>query len=412
MKRRVLVIIPNLGGGGAQQVFRQQMKYLASEFDVFGCVFNWDGSFLEDRGENVFSLDVRAGKSLLGKLYQFVTRCIEYKKLKKQLRIEVSISHMEGANYVNLFSRVDNVRSVIIEHGSKVAHDENRKGLIGWLRKNVFIPFIFKRAETIVVVSKGIKKELSEHFGLDEEKIVVINNSFNNQAIRNLSAEAVPEQHLGIFSNRKVIVTSGRLAEQKNQISLLRVFAALKKQFNHCCLVILGQGHLLQQLLSCAKNLSLSTCVLDNAQSTYNTADVYFLGYHQNPFKYIAKADLFVLPSAWEGFPLALCEALICGAPVMSTDCRTGPREILAPDTNEQYESLSIPQYAQYGVLMPCLNNDVAIDCWANEMFKILDGNIKLLNHYSEMGKARMQDFEMEKIMHKWVDLIGGYEKH
>src|SRR5690349_10127928 len=104
-KPKVLIIIPNLGRGGAQRVFHQQLSYLSKSTDVVGCVFNWDGSFESDKQDNIVSLNVPAGRSFIGKLYCFWKRCQALRRIKKQYGVQVSISHLEGADYVNILSR-------------------------------------------------------------------------------------------------------------------------------------------------------------------------------------------------------------------------------------------------------------------------------------------------------------------
>src|SRR5688500_11479981 len=92
--RKILLIIPNLGRGGAQQMFRPQLKSLAIDFKVIGCVFHWDGAFAEDHAENIISLEVPAGKNFVLKVLYFILRIIRLKQLKRQKGIEVSISHL------------------------------------------------------------------------------------------------------------------------------------------------------------------------------------------------------------------------------------------------------------------------------------------------------------------------------
>ena len=104
--------------------------------------------------------------------------------------------------------------------------------------------------------------------------------------------------------------------------------------------------------------------------------DVYFVGLQQNPFKYIRPATAFVFPSAWEGFPLALGEAMTCGIPVVSTDCPTGPREMLAPTTAAPTTPLRQAEWAEFGLLMPMLTEPAslaaAIACWADTLDQLL----------------------------------------
>jgi glycosyltransferase involved in cell wall biosynthesis len=399
IKKKILLLITNLGQGGAQKVFRDQLQFFSEHFQVTGCVFNWDGALEDDKKLNVVSLEVAAGKNVFDKLYQFVVRCIRYRKLKKKLEVDASISHMEGANYVNLLSGGKS-KAVLIEHGSKIPDVQNRNGTGGWFRRNVLMPMVYRNADTVVTVSEGLKKELISHFHVPTKQIVVIQNSFDVKAIESESTEPLPLVYEKAFA-RTVIISSGRLAKQKNQAPLLRILKKVKEQVA-CCLVLLGNGQLKNDLIELAHQLDLT---ISSSGNINDIADVYFLGYQQNPFPFLSKATLFVFPSAFEGFPLALCEAMICGVPVVATDCRTGPREILAPNTEDRYENLNSAERAQYGVLMPLLNNDQAIDCWAEEVTQLLTDK-KLLEIYQHAGKERMKDFDKSKVVNKWIALL------
>ena len=138
-KNRALLLIPNLGTGGAQKVFRQQMKLLSRELDVMGCVFNRDGFLPQDHDSNLHSLDVPGGSNVISKTFFFFKRIARLRRLKKELDIKVCISHLEGADYVNLLSR-RNDRVIAWIHGTKT-FDQNISGWLGWLRKKVLIPY-------------------------------------------------------------------------------------------------------------------------------------------------------------------------------------------------------------------------------------------------------------------------------
>lgn len=399
-KRRISILIPNLGLGGAQKVFRDQYRYLSKNSDVWACVFNSEGAFETDHEIRPISLNVSSGRNLVEKAYYFFSRCINYRKIKRRFGIEVSISHMEGANYVNLLSG-GSAKVILVEHGSKVADIYNRHAAAGWLRRNVMMPIVYRLSDKVVAVSEGLKKELITQFHVPGERIEVIPNSFDIARIQKLADEAVSTEIEKIF-RRPVIITSGRLHPQKNQLALLYVFSEIKKRESAPCLVILGDGGLFEELVNKAKQLDLKVGFFDRP---VEDADVYFFGHQENPFKYLSKSTLFVFPSDFEGFPLALCEAMICGTPVISTDCRTGPREILAPDTNDKYEQLLDNEEAPFGVLMPMLKSQSSIECWEKVITQLLN-DTQRLSKYSMAGRIRMTEFSSEVGMKKWLDLI------
>jgi glycosyltransferase involved in cell wall biosynthesis len=140
----------------------------------------------------------------------------------------------------------------------------------------------------------------------------MINNPIDLDAIA-----AMKDEPLGGLPNRPYIITAGRLEYQKAHEVLLRAFAASGIWRSHA-LVILGKGSRLDQLHRLAAQLGVGE-------------HVRFIGFVANPYAWMARADLFVLPSRWEGFPTVAAEALACGAPVLMTDCSFGPRDVIEP---------------------------------------------------------------------------------
>jgi glycosyltransferase involved in cell wall biosynthesis len=127
----------------------------------------------------------------------------------------------------------------------------------------------------------------------------------------------------------------------------------------------------------------------------------------------MARSKLFVFPSLWEGFGNVLVEAMACEVPVVSSDCRSGPREILAPNTDFNYQTQK-PEFAEYGVLMPVFEvkyksaNEPLEEreiMWVETVDRLLKDE-SLRKHYSEKAKQRAEDFRIEKIVEKWKEVI------
>jgi glycosyltransferase involved in cell wall biosynthesis len=260
-----------------------------------------------------------------------------------------------------------------------------------------------------VAVSHGVKQSLT-NLGLEEEKIKVIYNPYPIDEIRELAKESL-EAHEQIFKH-PVLITVGRLTKPKGQWYLLRVFKALKEKHKDLKLVILGEGELKNYLVKLSEELGLKTYVWDR-DALSESFDVYFLGFQKNPFKFIARSKLFVFSSLWEGFPNALVEAMACSVCVVSSDCRSGPREILAPNTDFNYQTQK-PEFVEYGILMPVF--DVKYKnakepfeekemMWVGIIDKLLEDE-SLRKNYSEKAKQRAEDFRIEKIVQEWKEIL------
>ena len=182
-------------------------------------------------------------------------------------------------------------------------------------------------------------------------------------------------------------INVGRFEPQKNHFLLIEAF---KKINSDVKLYLIGDGYLREELEKKVKNANLEEKVI-------------FLGRQKNVFNFLSKANCFVLSSNYEGFPNVLIEALACELPIISSDCPSGPREILAPNTDFTKQTKDI-EFAEYGILTPIGD----VDKLADAMKKIYeDKNIR----YEASKKAikRAKDFEIEKIIKEWENIIEKY---
>lgn len=409
--RPLLLLIPNLGLGGAQRVFHDHSVEFAKHYAVTEAVFNLEGGDLYPSGNPVVSLEVSGGGGVLAKMQNFRRRISGLRQLRERLRPVACISHLEGADYVNLLSGGAG-KIILCVHGSKL-HDANISGPVGWLRKKVLIPALYNRADRIVTVSRDIIPELVEGFGVKPEKLLTINNFFEVAQIEAKSQEPLSAAEAAVYAAAPVLVTSGRLTLQKNQAPLLDIFAALLKR-QPAKLVFVGDGELRDALTGRARALGLRVyAAWEAAASLTPDYDVYFLGLQQNPFKYLRPAAAFVFPSAWEGFPMALGEAMICGLPVLSTDCPTGPREMLAPATGAPATLLRRAEHGAYGTLLPMLNQPTTLAAdqaiWTDALATLLI-NAAERQRLGQLARERMQDFTRERIFAQWMGLIAKIE--
>lgn len=172
----------------------------------------------------------------------------------------------------------------------------------------------YPRADAIVAVSDGVAADLSRLARLPRSRIATIFNSLDVNRIRKLASAQITDDWFSAGAP-PVLLAVGRLAPQKDFPNLLKAFARVRLRCG-VHLLILGEGPERGRLEGLAADLGIA-------------AHVRMPGAVLNPFSYMARARLFVLSSAWEGLPTVLMEALACGCPIVSTDCPSGPNEIL-----------------------------------------------------------------------------------
>ncbi|MEJ2591175.1 MAG: glycosyltransferase [Candidatus Thiodiazotropha sp.] len=176
------------------------------------------------------------------------------------------------------------------------------------------IRLLYPRIDTIIAVSEGVRQDTLAVSGVAPDKVRVVRNPVITR--RMLEASRAPSPHPWLEQpDMPVILGAGRLTLQKDFHTLVRAFAKLRAE-RPCRLIILGEGRRREALSEMARQLGVEQ-------------DLALPGFTPNPYAYMARADLFVLSSRWEGSPNVLTEAMALGTPVVSTDCPSGPSELL-----------------------------------------------------------------------------------
>lgn len=346
-------------------------------------------------------MDTAAGCNYFDKIKKLLQRAKNLRLLIERQRAEVCISHMDGANWVNVLSR-SNAKKILVVHGT-ILHDQQMSKYMNLIRRKWIIPQLYNKADVVVAVSEGIKHELTEYCKLSN--VIAIPNGFDINGIQSKSELLLSEDWQSVFARDEILITSGRMHDQKKQRYLLPIFKRLKKKRPNIKLVIMGDGELRSSILEEVNQLGFEYYSCWDSSPIHSNYDVYFTGYVENPFQFLKRSTLFLFPSAWEGFPLALCEAMIAGVPVLSADCPTGPREIISPNTFDAQYSLSEAEVTPNGCLLPMVDKSSFAEIWYETILQLLNDE-EIRKEMIENGKKRMLVFNQPQIEELWKDLI------
>jgi len=240
-------------------------------------------------------------------------------------------------------------------------------------KEKVIVPtlahWLYPFADGIVAVSNGVADDLARFLRLARDRITVI---YNPVVSEELFADAQrPVNHPWFRPNSpQVILSIGRLTKAKDYPTLIKAFAKVRQQ-RDVRLVILGDGEERPKLEGLVRRFGLES-------------DVWLPGFVDPPYPYLARASLFVLSSIWEGFPTVIVEALAFGVPVVSTDCPSGPREIL--------------DNGRFGKLVPVGN----VDALANAILHALEEP-----HDPALLKERAKKFTVDNAVASYLELLG-----
>ena len=299
----LLAVLPGFSGGGAERVTLNLLNSLAARGSCVALLsFNGRGSFLQSLGPRVES-HVLATGSLRSSLVKIVAGV-------RHLRPAVVFSTLGYVNVAILAMRV------LFPRGTRVWVREANLPSIS-LPNNRFPQLmrwayagLYSSADMLICSSERMKEEFVSQFRIPSNRIRILPNPVDEQAIRLRATECSVVRVSG-----RCFVAAGRLTHQKGFDLLLEMFAEINDSESR--LVILGEGLDENSLRQQARELDINARVL-------------LVGFTDNPWAWFAAADVFLLPSRWEGMPNAALEALACGLPVIATPESGGITEVAA----------------------------------------------------------------------------------
>jgi glycosyltransferase involved in cell wall biosynthesis len=306
---KIAIFLMDLGGGGAERVMINLARgFVDLGLEVELVLVKAEGPYLSQLHPNIKVVTLNCAR-LISSLPTLITYL-------KTVRPSVLMSALEDTNLVALWARkLANVPTQVIVtvHNNLSRESQNATQLKRKLTPQL-VKLFYPWADQIVAVSQGVAQDLIK-IGLPRQKVHAIYNPIITADLLEKLKETLDHPW---FSPEQppVIIGVGRLTKQKDFSTLIKAFAQVKKQ-KSSRLLLLGDGEERSTLENLVQSLDL-------------TQDVQFMNFVANPYIYMAKASVLVLSSAWEGFGNVLVEAMISGTAVVSTDCESGPAEILA----------------------------------------------------------------------------------
>lgn len=390
--KKIALYIPDLRRGGAERAVSKFSEILQSEYEVDIILHE---SIIEyPVFGNVVDMSLPAKKGMLGKLIINIKRIRSLKQLKKQNEYTCVISFLNNANIVNILSRTSGTRVAV---SVRNYYDSDIYSCMTRITTRL-LNFLYRFADCVVPVTKHLEEMLCKK-GVSHDKVITLYNPFDCDAIqKKMQEDVLTEEEKAFAEGRFLLTYVGRLSHQKGVWNLLKALRRLANR-PEVGLFIIGSGEQQKKIEDYIK--------------TYKMTNVMVVGQKENPFAYIARAGTFILPSLAEGFPNVLGEALACGCAVISTDCKTGPREILAPSLplekpiGELYEG-------EFGLLIAHMSGEEEWDKLTEDDEKVyraicwLADNPALVTNYRNKATSRADCFSYENARQIITKIIEG----
>ncbi len=378
--KRMACFLPFLSGGGAERA----MIHIAEGFADSG----WHVDLVVAQAIGAYASQLPASINLVNLAARSPLLLNKTLALAKYLRsyqpavLLTTLDIMNATAWAQSLSGVSTHLVMIVQTHLSQQFRDRHSPLVQRLRWQMVRQF-YPLADRIVAVSQGVADDITAMAGIPSEQIRVIYNPVVRPDLVERASE--PVEHPWFTDSQKsadgsaedsipTLLGVGRLVKQKDFATLVRAFSIVHRQ-RPCRLAILGEADEREAEIKPALDQLVSDLGLEEA--------VAFLGFVENPYKYMVRAQVFVLSSIYEGFGNVVAEALAVGTSVVSTDCESGPAEIL--------------NHGQFGRLAP-VGDAAAI---ASAILETLDQPLP-----PEMLKARSQDFTIEASLSQYREVV------
>ncbi|NJP08631.1 MAG: glycosyltransferase [Leptolyngbyaceae cyanobacterium RU_5_1] len=365
LKPTVSFFLPALAGGGAERAMLHLSQGFAERgFSTDLVLAKAEGDYLSTVPDSIRVVDLQAHFPVL------ISKTIALRRYLQQEQPAALFSALDILSSAIWAQRLAGVTTRIVmcvqTHLSCQFRD-HQPYTMGKIRPQ-FVRWFYPWADAIVAASRGVAEDVSQMSGVPVDQIHVIHNPVVTPDVLNKLQAAI--DHPWFASGEPpVILGVGRLVSQKDFPTLIDAFARVRQQ-RPSRLMILGEGDDRPKLEAQIRTLGLQQ-------------DVALPGFVDNPYAYMANASVFALSSIFEGFGNVVAEAMAAGTPIVSTDCESGPAEILAN--------------GKFGKLVPVSNADALADA----IIATLDQPTS-----SELLRQCAQSFSLDCVVDQYVNVL------
>lgn len=372
---KIAFLIDGLGCGGAERVACGIINELTKTHDCTLIVVRkiQEISFFIDERVKLISLDMTPSSSPF-RHYKWLVMMYKLIKLFRKNQFSSVVSFLLCSHWLNVATKPFVPHKAVISVHLNMSEISNIEKTTK--RSKIITKFLFSKADEVFAVSKAATLDLRENFGI--KKAFCIYNPIDIAKITELKNADIEIKKEGF-----TFVSVGRLTKVKNHKILLNALRQIDAN-----LWIIGAGELENEILNFIKEQKLEN-------------KVKMLGQKENPFAYMAKADALVLSSLSECLPCVLIEALACSLPVISTDSKSGPREIISPNSDINKLLKDEIEICEYGILCPSDNADLL----AKAMSEMME-NSALREDLKAKAPLRAKDFDKDLIVSEYEKIL------
>jgi glycosyltransferase involved in cell wall biosynthesis len=366
-QKRLAIFLPGLLGGGAERTMLNLAQGFAGRgYAVDLVLAQAEGPYLDQVPESVRLVELNTRHRSARRTLASLPALVRYLRREEP---DGLLSALNRANIAAVWAwRLASIpgRVVISEQNTFSSWLEKSSRWRTWLMLQLVRSF-YPWADAITAVSEGVADDLAQVVGVPRERIEVVPNPGVTPELRK-KAQAPLDHPWFQPGQPPVVLAVGSLTVQKDFPTLIRAVAHVQET-RPVRLLILGEGQDRPTLEAQVRKLGLEQSIS-------------LPGFVANPYAYMARASVFVLSSRWEGLPTVLMEALFCGAPVVATDCPSGPREIL--------------RGGQYGRLVP-----------VGEVTALADAiQATLDDKTARPPRESWQPFELESVVNQYIKVL------
>jgi len=375
-QKKIAFLITSLISGGEECNAAILAKYMSKKEELICVCFNGPIDFEMPANVRIIMLRPDYRWKLL-RILTYPIAIWRYFLFCRKEKITHSIAFDTLPNFTNCLIRLlggkGKIYLRVTNHITTRFPATTYRGLIfQWLIKK-----LYPQADGIFVNASRLATDLQDNYQI-EAPIHLSYNPMDLSAIEYLKNSKISTDSVFTF------IHVAMFRPQKNHQLLLQAFAKIKDL--KVQLWLIGKGVLEQPLLDLVQKLDI-------------TKQVHFLGFQQNYYQYIAAADCLVMSSDYEGQCRVLSEGLACGLPIISTDCPSGPRETIAPDTNNNNQTTNQIELAKYGILTPVGNADNLAEAmtylYQNDRYR-----------KGDFYKKRVEEFRVEKVVGDLLEVM------